>query len=115
MTGNGSCLNLLKKFEKSYQVNLYFRRVLDIWNHCALFYYKLVGQRHDPHCQFSFDTPSIPLCMFDLEVLLLRITMGVLCRDVGRSENLWGGEEALCVQMDFRRTFETTTKCNNIP
>ena len=27
----------LEKFVKSHQVNLYFRRVLDIWNHCALF------------------------------------------------------------------------------
>ena len=32
-------------------------------------------------------------------------------RSFNGTENRWGG--ALCVQMDFTWTFETTTKCNN--
>ena len=39
-------------------------------------------------------------------------TIHILCKHLiaGRGR----GGEALCVQMDFTRTFETTTKCNNI-
>ena len=56
-----------------------------------------------------------PTCFMEGKLMCLSVkqsgSVQLYSWGVGRSENPVG---ALCVRMDFTRTFETTTKCNNI-
>ena len=47
-------------------------------------------------------------------IYIVALGVGLKCPHKIHLKTQWRGGGALCVQMDFTRTFEANAKCNNI-